>query len=289
MQARELAAKIKKKLMQQRPVQRLAAAGGRDLAPRQWVFLLGCYNSGTTLVRDILARHPQIAALPSEGVRLTDALPRPEDFGWPRMWCRCLDGVRLDPEAAGADRRAERARRHWSYFYPPAGEVFLEKSIAHAARLGFMAAHFRPAYFVYLVRNGYAVAEGIRRKADPAGRGNTVFNTPYPIELCAEQWLQTDRLVRADAAAAEHFLQLSYEAFAADPAGQMRRVTDFLGLQPLPAGALGGDWTVHGVQSPIRDMNAASFGRLAVEEAAAIEQVAGEALARYGYGRPDIG
>ena len=58
---------------------------GRSLAPDRWVFVVGCYNSGTTLLANLLEAHPAINGLAREGVELTDALRRPELAGWPRM------------------------------------------------------------------------------------------------------------------------------------------------------------------------------------------------------------
>ena len=85
--------------------QALGARWGRVLAPDRWVFIIGCYNSGTTLLKGLLAEHPHIGILAGEGVKFSDALPRPEDFGWQRMWCQCIEQMRLDP------KDAERANR----------------------------------------------------------------------------------------------------------------------------------------------------------------------------------
>jgi hypothetical protein len=284
----ELSAKAKKKLLQNRTAQRLAVSFGRELEPRRWIFLLGCYNSGTTLLRSLLARHPDIATLPSEGVRLTDVLPRPEEYHWPRMWCRSIRHVRISngPEEA---RRASRIKKHWSLFYPPQAENLLEKSIANAARIPFLEAHFRPAYFIYLVRDGYAVAEGIRRKAKPGLRSNPIYLEEYPIGLCAEQWRETDRLVQQDGKGVAHFMQMSYEDFSADPAAAAGRLTDFLELPPLDPALFGENWTVHGVDGPIRNMNESSLARLSAEDIDKIHQVAGVQLEAHGYARPTPG
>ncbi len=280
-----LAGRLKKGLLKMRAAQRLTASLGCDPEPERWIFVVSCYNSGTTLLRSVLDRHPRITSLPSEGVRLTDALPRPEDFGWPRLWCQCLEKVRLEPGAGGAER-AERIKRQWSFFHRRQAPNLLEKSIANAARLPFFQAHFQPAYFIYIVRNGFAVAEGIRRKARPGPRGNDQYGQHYPVELCAEQWVATDRLVQQDRAGLDHFLTIYYEDLAADPMGVTRRLTDFLGLDPLPDQVFGQQWKVHGVESVIRNMNEASLVRLSAEDMAAIERVAGDVLERHGYGPP---
>ena len=255
---------------------------GRDLEPRRWIFVIGCYNSGTTLLSRMLARHPEIAALPAEGVRLTDGLPRPEEFGWNRMWCRCLGRVRLagDP---GGPQRAQRIKRHWSLLYPRSAVNLLEKSVANTARIPFLQQFFQPAFFVYIIRNGYAVAEGIRRKAVPGRWGNPDYPERYPIELCAEQWRASDDLVEADRAHSERFLRISYEELTAAPEDAAGKVTDFLGLEPLPEGVLRSRWRIHGVEAGIRNMNRDSMSRLSADDIAAIDRVAGAALERNGY------
>ncbi len=274
--------RLKAALLKRAPIRSAAAVFGRDLEPRRWIFVIGCYNSGTTLLSRILARHPGIAALPSEGVRLTDGLPRPEEFGWNRMWCQCLDQVRLAGEAGGA-QRARRVKRQWSLLYPRSAANLLEKSVANTARIPFLNQFFQPAFFVYIIRNGYAVAEGIRRKARPARWGNTDYREGYPIELCAEQWRASDDLVDADRAHTQRFLRISYEELTTAPEATAGKVTGFLGLEPLATEALRSRWRIHGVEAEIRNMNGDSIGRLSAEDIAAIHRVAGAALARNGY------
>ena len=278
-------ARLRNQFMRTRIGQRLAAPFGAPLAGKKWIFVLGCYNSGTTLLKDILTTHPEIGALPGEGVRFTDALPRPENFGWNRMWCRCLDQIRLLP-GEGMEKQAQRIKRQWSILYPSGRPYLLEKSVANAVRTGFLQTYFAPAYFIYLVRNGYAVAEGIRRKADPARYGNPIHPSSYPIALCAEQWSATDRILMADRPHLERFLCLKYEELAAHPDRSLQTVTNFLGLDPLGDEPLRRRWQVHGIQSEIRDMNEGALERLSDEDIAQIRQVAGDELDKYGYPPP---
>lgn len=277
--------RLRKGLLKRDWARQLLRWQARDLQPERWIFIVGCYNSGTTLLRDLLGRHPQIDALPSEGVRLTDALPRPEDLGWHRMWCRCVDDIRLAADESQSVR-AQRIRRDWSLALPGQPANVLEKSIANTARLPFLQAHFRPAYFIHLVRNGYAVAEGLRRKSDPRRFGHQEFGATYPIELCAEQWRVSMEQVEADRDSAEHLLDVRYEQLASDPVGQLLRITEFLGLSAMEADASGGEMTVHGVTSVIRDMNADSLTRLSPQDLDSIDDTAADALRRYDYDRP---
>ena len=259
----------------------LMAPLGRDLSPQRWIFLVGCYSSGTTLLRSIMARHPEIAALPSEGVKLTSGLPAPEQFGWHRMWSQCVNQVRLDPH--GGDRRAATVRRHWSLALPAGATNILEKSIANTARLPFLQAHFQPAHIICLVRNGSAVAEGIRRKSEPGRRGNTQYPDKYPIGLCADQWCVSDNLVEGDRPGLQRFLQVRYEDLTARPAEVLRQITDFLELSPLPGESTAGEWIIHGVRSEVRNMNQQSLDRLSRQDLDEINSVAADVLTRHGY------
>ena len=66
-------------------IQKLIGYLGKELKPERWIFVVGCYKSGTTLLTKILSQHPLIGSMPNEGVAFTDALPYPEQYGWTRM------------------------------------------------------------------------------------------------------------------------------------------------------------------------------------------------------------
>ena len=280
-----LPSQVWNRLRRSRAVQRALVPFGRDLKPDRWIFIIGCYNSGTTLLNAILSIHGQISGLECEGVVLTDALPRPEEFGWTRMWCRCLDQMRLGP-GAGMGGRANRVKCQWSFSYPRNAANLLEKSIANTARIPFLDAYFRPAYFIYLVRDGYAVAEGIQRKAKPARWDHPIYEDDYPIELCAEQWKKTDEVVTQDREEVEKFLRIRYEELTSDPKSTIKKITDFLGLGMIDESKLQGRWDVHGYGEPIQNMNPRSYARLTAKDKEAIEKVAGPLLRSYGYDRP---
>ena len=262
----------------------LLAPLAHELRPDRWIFVVGCYSSGTTLLRDLLGRHQEIDALPSEGVRLTDALPRPEDVGWHRMWCRCLDEIRLSPDPSERDRAA-RIRRHWSLALPAKPANILEKSIANTARLPFLQAHFGPAYFIHLVRNGYAVAEGLRRKGQPRRFGRHEFGDAYPMAMCAEQWQVSLQQIETDGDLVEHLLEVRYEDLVAQPESELARITEFLQLPILALGGAQGDFDIHGVRSKIQDMNGQSIARLSTQDLDAIDSIAHSGLTRCGYAR----
>jgi hypothetical protein len=267
-------------LMRQAPLQRLAARFGAVPRVDKWVFIIGCYNSGTTLLARLLARHSQVRTMPGEGVAFTDGLLRPEEFGWPRLWYRCQQEMQVD----GGNRLelANRIKKQWGFAACGNGPVFLEKSIANATRLEFLDKYFTPAYFIHITRNGYAVAEGIRRKTNPARWQNQEFGERYPIACCAEQWKATEDLIHLQSAGLEHYHALSYEDLSQSPEREIRKIIEFLGLSP-EAGLIDKEVLVHGERRPISNLNRPSLDSLSAAEIAEIERAAGELLARYNY------
>ena len=254
------------------------AKTGRELRPRKWVFVLGCYNSGTTLLVKLLNSHPELDALPREGVELTDRLPRPEQFGWPRMWQPCVEKLRVDATDA---ERAVRIKKQWSHYVDDAG-IIVEKSPANLLRLSFLQRHFRPAYFIHIVRNGYAVAEGIRRKADLAGWGNRTYDR-YPIKLCAAQWVDAEAAFTEQRPRLDRSLTISYEALTDDVGGVLGRVRAFLDIDEFPDDLGAKQWRVHERTGAVANLNADAIARLSIDEVAAIKAHAGPTLAKHGY------
>ncbi|AHM58415.1 sulfotransferase family protein [Flammeovirgaceae bacterium 311] len=255
---------------------------GRNIYNKKWVFIIGCYNSGTTLLEQVLSTHPAMSSLNDEGVVLTDELLRPEDFAWRRMWQTCEEEIKIDRSEAA--EKAVRIKRHWSHFYNLRKPVLLEKSIANTTRIDFFNRYFEDAHFIHLVRNGYAVAEGIHRKA-VVMEGNPSFRegAQYPIEYCARQWARSLELVAQTRENVDRFYEITYERFTENPDEVLREITDFIGVEPFENTFKGNVFKVHNLESSIRNMNEKSLKKLTEPEIALINKEASSYLARYGY------
>jgi hypothetical protein len=158
----------------------------------------------------------------------------------------------------------------------------VEKSPANLLRLPFLQAHFQPASFIYIVRNGYAVAEGIRRKADLAAWGRD-DRAQYALEDCARLWVDADELITQAAPGLAQLLCLRYEDLTSDTGSTLAAVSQFLGISPFDANLADKEWDVHRGRSKVRNMNAESFKRLTAQERQLIQDVAGQTLAKYDY------
>jgi hypothetical protein len=250
----------------------------RLVRPQKWLFVVGCYNSGTELLMRLLGTHPQISSLPEEGQFLTDQFPADYEYGLPRMWVGREELFRLTESDPGPD--VTRLKKEWLMRLDRSKPIFLEKSPPNAARTRWLQRHFENAHFLAIVRNGYAVAEGIRRKAEPFH-----LRDGWPLEACARQWARSNEILLEDARHLEHLLWVRYEDLASDPAGEVGRILDFLGVQGGgPAGIdLDRSWEVHEKEEPIRDMNRESIERLSAEELQLVTRIAGPILQQFGY------
>ena len=248
----------------------------KQAQPEKWLFLAGCYNSGTTLLAELLSEHTSISALPDEGHFLTDQLVKDYNVGLPRMWCLHEALFRLTETSQGPD--VERIKKEWAIRLDHSKPVFLEKSPPNTPRMRWLQKHFQPAYFVVIIRNGYAVAEGITRKGDPQH-----LEEGWPIELSARQWRRSYEMILEDEKFLERVLWVTYEDLVADPQKTLNSICEFVGIPGLEDFDKNRSFAIHEKQEGIRDMNASSIARLSKEDISKINDVAEDYLERFSY------
>lgn len=245
---------------------------------KTWVFLVGCYNSGTTLLSELMSHHPSISALSTEGHFITDQFVKDYDIGLPRMWVDREDLFRLDENDIGPDPL--RVKKEWAMRLDLNKPVLLEKSPPNSAKTRWLQQHFENAYFVGIMRNGYAVAEGITRKADPKHLINS-----WPIEKSAYQWMRSNEVLQQDSKHLKNFIWISYEDLAEDTLGTLNKITDFIGIDQFEPFESDRNWSIHERDEKVRNMNTESIARLTPEQIVKINEIAGDMLDKYGYPR----
>lgn len=245
--------------------------------PEKWVFIVGCYNSGTTLLSEVLASHDKIGSLPTEGHFLTDQFPSEYDIGISRMWMMREDLYRLSEDDEGPD--VTRLKKEWAMRMSNRSKpVLLEKSPQNGARCRWLQKHFENAYFIGVVRNGYAVAEGISRKANPECQvGKWAINTS------AKQWRISNEVLSNDAEHLKNFMWTRYEDFTEDPEREVSRILHFLELDKEEGINVEKNWMIHERSEKIRNMNEESISRLSASDIHAVNQEAGACLKNFDY------
>lgn len=253
-----------------------------DKKPEKWLFILGCYNSGTTLLQNTLALHPTISTLPREGVRFTSVLPQPEDVGWTRMWIKCQDYMDIGSDVTPHLQR--QVVRDWSPWFSKNADVFLEKSITNLTRIEWIANNFENCYFLGMTRNGYCVSEGIRRKAMPKGEALSALGSErYPIELCAQQWVEANSLLHKQSNKQYKIMHIKYEEFAKDPASVLANVFTFLEIEQPQLQYENDVLNCNGVAQPVVNMNEKSIRSLNPSDLSKINGVIKETQMSLGY------
>ncbi len=242
-------------------------------APEKWVFLIGCYNSGTTLLHQILASHSSIGSLPVEGQICTNQFVTPQELNIPRLWAIKKERFHLLTNDTPASV-ATRVKRQWGYYFNDIHRpVLLEKSITNAARVQWLNQHFENAHFISIIRNGYAVAEGIHRK------------TGHSLSLAARQWSLSNEIMFSDLETVPKKLLLSYEDFTDNPQKILQTIADFIGIENtfIKGDINSKDWLIHGISSHIKNMNPVSISRLSADDVDVINKEALSPLKHFGY------
>lgn len=241
--------------------------------PYFWLFVLGVNNSGTTLLVRLLEAHPLIRTLRREGQYLTRSLPHPRDFGIRRLWATRLEQFRMTEDSP--DEPALRTRYDWSLYYPRRPGILLEKSPTNTVRAPWLQKHFRPCRFLAIIRDPYAVCEGVRRREG------------HSIEDAATHWARANSCLLEDGPRLQHYLLIRYEDLCTDPQSELKRIEDFLELPtPFDAGIVSKDFELHTLETPgsaIQSFNAKSLARLSADDIAAISKIAGPVMERFGY------
>ena len=199
------------------------------------IFVVGCCNSGTTILWQALRSHPDVDGPAVEGQDLA-GLPRCMTHSLGRQTFRMFAHPRFreiyrltekDLHWPEAVRLASVYREHCAI-----GKRLIEKSPANTVRVRYLQAVFPQASFVFIVRDAIAVSEGIvrKRRFDPDRPQKSGQDTTLPD--AALQWLYANRSFLGD----QPFLRCStvvrYEDLVRTPETVLASLLKFCGLRP---------------------------------------------------------
>lgn len=238
-----------------------------------WLFILGCNNSGTTLLTQILDNHPSIRTLPKEGQRLTKAIPNSAPCGVGRVFTQRMDLFRWTEESDASS--VPRLRYDWACRFRRRSGILLEKSPPNTLRSRWLQRHFRPARFLVLVRNPYAVCEGIARR-----RGHSMTEA-------ATHWRLVHEVLEEDMKYLDRCLLVRYEDICEQPEKELQAIERFLDLAvPFDRTLLDGNFGAHnmdGVPHRLQNFNSRSLQRLPPHDIETVTRIIGSQMLRYGY------
>lgn len=241
-------------------------------------FVLGCVRSGTTMLRDVLRLHPNLAC-PEETHFFrwgdpfgTDGLSRTLSNNAVLKKHRELDGITEEEfrdMLHQAQSRGDLYQRYMSLYMQrkkPGAQRWFDKTPQNVYGAMLAATTIQKSRFVHIVRNPLNVVASLR-----IGRIVKVDN----LVGAANYWNEAVAILRGlKRAYPGRLCEIRYEDFVADPAPQLRRLCSFLN-EPYEDGWFSSytprqsDHTEEGVLSP--------------DEVRRIEELCRSGMRRYGY------
>ena len=280
------------------------------------VVIVGAGRSGTTMMREALSSHPDLAVCPYE-----------MNYLW-RSGSPNLSHDLLDPKQHFSEENAAYIRQQLAAILEEQGKPrLIEKTVANVMRIGFVNAVLPDALFIHIIRDGRAVtASAMKRwRAKPkasyfASKAKTIPLKSLPLVafnylkgrirgvlrrrdynqswgprwpgidddvkslslagLCARQWVKSVEaaLDQKNQLPPERYLEIHYEDVVANPETCFRRIAQFVGIDP------DNEAFQNHVRSEIHDSGIDRWKRtLTEEQLAQAEEQAGPLLAKLNY------
>jgi len=240
-----------------------------------WCFICGCNNSGTSLLQSMIDKSGKTSSFDFEGQRYTNTLVKGSRFGHERVWTEFLNELRLDSNSS--QECVPRLLHDWMGALPqPIQPIIVEKTTMNAVRMPWLQNVFPNSYFIGLVRNGYAVTEGILRKGHKS------------VERGAHHWNCVNKIMLEDSKKIKNYLEVRYEDLVDHPTETIRTVANFIGLNNNCIDKSATDKytfnTVSGNEAQeIKNFNTECIKRLNETEIKTIHSAAYEMLEYFGY------
>lgn len=200
---------------------------GQSLVGRP-IFLLGCARSGTSILGEAIAAHPNVAYLFEVSAIWNTLVPEKNHH---RLTADTVTtGVASQIYKALADARRELS-----------GDLLLEKNPKHVIRIPFLDALFPQARFVHIIRDGRDTIASLMFRNRGPNWGHLKIPQweqlleRYPKEShirCAHQWNYAVSTARQDAQGltGKRYLEVRYEALVRAPKAELTRLLQFLEL-----------------------------------------------------------
>jgi len=191
----------------------------------KWLFILGCNNSGTSLINHLLRLHPEIDHLAGEGqsqLLSTRGIEEVTGGNHHRVFTEVLEYMN-PPRAYNRNKPSvdnvvnpSTLRRHWQGGRKGnKGTYLMIKSPPDMVRSLWIQQHFDTPHFIGIVRNGYSTVESILR----SGKS---------VERAATHWNLANKIMMRDSEKLKNFHLIKYEDLSENPETVLRELEKFL-------------------------------------------------------------
>jgi hypothetical protein len=218
------------------------------------LFIVGCGRSGTTLLGEVLGRHPELG---HQNERRDIWVVEPRTDVWSRRAAARGGRVELGAEDARPAVARAVACRFAAELWLAGKPRMVSKTPINAFRIGWLAAMFPDARFIHIVRDGFRVAESIARYGPTVqwyGHGDYKWRLLVEaarrrglgelVPLCADdvargmlEWRLSVTTAREalHRLSPERWIEIRYEALLRDPTARCADIEAFAALAPSAA------------------------------------------------------
>jgi hypothetical protein len=212
-----------------------------------YLFVLCPPYSGSTLLWKLLSTSQNVSSLPLEGQFLPELKELMRDKPWDASHTLPWPEIKRVWES------------HWDNNKP----VLVEKSPPNIIRTKDILAHFQPVKFIIMVRNPYALCEGLMRRNN------------WKVARAANFSMMCLRTQLENARALENAQVLTYESLVQNPAKACEQLATFMpALADMDYAA---SFEVHSIDGtinrPITDLNTKKIASLAPDTIASINEI----------------
>tara|TARA_B100000900_G_C20602354_1_gene726251 strand:+ start:4577 stop:5395 length:819 start_codon:yes stop_codon:yes gene_type:complete len=251
---------------------------------KNWIIILSNYNSGSTLLKNILSNAQEIAFLPDESVLYSTQVKRPdEEFGWQRNWIFCEDKI-------GSKNLGRSNFIKFIYDISPVWVkssktiFFMDKTISNITRIQWFINNCENIKFLAITRNPYACCEGMSRKSRPVDKAKEIYGkNKYSFSDLAKQYKLANEEILKFSNKLKYFKLIKYEDLCMSPSKVMLDVFDFLEISSNQIKFEKNLIEVNKAKFKIINYNSSSINRLKKSEITEINNVLGSLINKLEY------
>jgi hypothetical protein len=198
------------------------------------VFVGGLHRSGTSLLAQLIADHPEGSGLTmtdvpeDEGQHLQDVYLPARSYGGPGRFARTDDAHLTESSPLVSPTNAQRLLDAWSPHWDMTRHYLVEKSPPNLIMSRFLQALFPDALFLFIVRHPASVTLATRK-----------WRARMPLPRLMDHWFVAHDVATGDIPHLTKSHVVSYEHLMTEPSKTLVGVQQFLGLSsPIDSGLI---------------------------------------------------